>query len=131
MIQLTILSGDAAGTVMVARRFPFRIGRAVESHLRLDAPGVWEQHLELACEPDGGIVGHAHGGGLVAVAGTAFERRALHNGDVLELGAIKIRFSLSATSQRDFRLREWLTWLALGGLMTGQALLVWWLREAL
>lgn len=131
MIQLTILSGDSAGTVMVARRFPFRIGRDAGSHLRLDAPGVWERHLELACEPDDGIVGYAHGGGMVAVAGAAFQRRTLRNGDVLEMGAIKIRFSLSPTSQRDFRFREWLTWLALGGLMAGQVVLVCWLREAL
>ncbi|MBI3414091.1 MAG: FHA domain-containing protein [Verrucomicrobia bacterium] len=131
MVQLTILSGDSAGTMTVARRFPFWIGRDSGSHLRLDAPGVWDRHLELAWDATGGVVGQALGGGLVAVAGAAFQRRALRNGDVLELGAIKIRFSLSATNQRDFRLREWLTWLALGGLMAGQGLLIWWLREAL
>lgn len=131
MIQLSILSGNSAGTVMVARRFPFCIGRDAGSHLRLDAPGVWERHLELAFALEEGIVAHARTGGLAAVAGSAFERRVLRNGDVLELGAIKIRFSLSAAAQRDFRPREWLTWLVLGGLIAAQVWLIWWLRQAL
>ncbi len=35
MIQLSILSGKKAGTQTVARRFPFRIGRAAENELQL------------------------------------------------------------------------------------------------
>ena len=39
MIQLRILSGQTAGDTQVVRRFPFRIGRAPENDLRLEAAG--------------------------------------------------------------------------------------------
>ena len=47
MVQLNILSGKAAGSQPVVRRFPFRIGRAPENELKLDDDGVWDQHLAL------------------------------------------------------------------------------------
>ena len=131
MVQLTILSGESAGTVKVARRFPFEIGRGADSHLRLDAPGVWEKHLALTLDPIEGIRALIQGEGLVTVAGESFRQRTLRNGDVLEIGALKVQFSLSQTIQRSFRFREWLTWLALGVLVGSQCLLIWWLRDAL
>ena len=42
MVQLDILSGRKAGTSIVARRFPFHIGRASDSSLSLDDGGVWD-----------------------------------------------------------------------------------------
>ena len=131
MVQLTILSGESAGTVMVARRFPFAIGRGADNHFRIDAPGVWEKHLALTLDPAEGVQALRQGDGLAAVAGESFRQRTLRDGDVLEIGAIKIQFSLSQTIQYSFRIREWLTWLALGGLIGSQCLLIWWLRDSL
>ena len=70
------------------------------------------------------------GAALAAIGGESFQRKALRNGDVIEIGFLKLGFSLSATVQRSFLLREWLTWLALGGLVGGQGWLIWWLRDA-
>ena len=47
MIQFTSLSGKMAGTEWVARRFPVRIGRAPDCHVRLDDHGVWDVHAEV------------------------------------------------------------------------------------
>ena len=130
MVQLSILSCESAGTLIVARRFPFAIGRGAESQLQLEAPGIWEKHLTLTFDPSQGIVAEVQGEAMAAIGDEPFRRQALRNGDVIEIGSLKLRFSLSATVQRSFLLREWLTWLALGGLVGGQGWLIWWLRDA-
>ena len=48
MLQICVLSGRKAGTVCVARRFPFGIGRTASMDLCLEDDGVWNRHLLLA-----------------------------------------------------------------------------------
>ena len=52
---------------------------------------------------------------------------SLRNGDLIELGAVQLQFGLSPTRHRSLRLREVLTWIALGLLCLGQVALIYWL----
>jgi pSer/pThr/pTyr-binding forkhead associated (FHA) protein len=127
MIQLQILTGKQAGTDLIARRFPFRIGRAAPADLRLAEDGIWDQHLELNLITPDGFVLSAQPNALATVNGQRVEQTLLRNGDLIEIGSLKMRFWLSATRQIGLRFREWLTWGALVLLAIGQVCLVYWL----
>ena len=125
MVQFKILSGKSAGTELVTRRFPVRIGRAADSSLRLEDAGVWEQHVEVSLQHSEGFTLSAKPNALVTLNGNAVERTLLRNGDLIELGAVKIRFWLSPSRQRGLRLREWLIWFGVGAISLTQVWLVY------
>jgi hypothetical protein len=127
VVQFQILTGKQAGTTWVARRFPVQIGRSANADLCLNEEGVWEQHLLLNLRPDCGIEAVVPEPALASVNGKPFRETVLHNGDILALGALQVRFGISPTRQRSLRWREWLTWFALGLLSLGQVVLIYWL----
>jgi pSer/pThr/pTyr-binding forkhead associated (FHA) protein len=129
MVRLTILSGKKAGTVLVARHFPFRVGRSAKADLCLDEPGVWDRHLELDLKLPQGFLLTLQKNALAALNGQPFEQVPLRNGDVIEIGLIKIQFTLSETAQYSFFLRELLTWLGFALLFAGQIYLIYWLVQ--
>ena len=125
MVQIKFLSGKKAGSSWVARRFPVRIGRSPESDLRVEDPGVWDQHLKLDLRRGEGFVLTTQGDALAAVNAQRVEQAVLRNGDTIELGAVKLQFWLAETRQRGLRLREWLTWIALGVICFSQIALIY------
>ncbi|HEX4645592.1 MAG TPA: FHA domain-containing protein [Verrucomicrobiae bacterium] len=116
-----------AGAEWLARRFPTTIGRSAAADFRLEGDGVWEKHLELDLSPSDGFVASAYPNALAAVNGRFFQETVLRNGDILELGSVKLRFWLGETRQRGLRFREWLTWIAFGLIAAGQVWLIYWL----
>jgi len=110
MVQLKILAGKKAGSTFVARRFPVHIGRAPNNELQLEDDGVWDQHLELAFDKTDGFVLSANGGGLAAVNGEPTQQTILRNGDLIQLGSLKLQFWLGEPRQVGLALREWLVW---------------------
>jgi len=129
MVLLRILSGTRAGAEVVARHFPFRIGRSTAADWRLEAGGVWEDHCHLERDP-GGLIGLlAVTDALVLVNGHPVQRTRLRQGDVIELGAVKLQFGLSPVIQRSLRLRAALTWTLLASLVVAQLLLLVWLTR--
>jgi pSer/pThr/pTyr-binding forkhead associated (FHA) protein len=129
MVQLSILSGKQAGNLWVARRFPIRVGRAAKSDLRLDEPGVWDQHLRILLKPKEGFVLQAEDDALVSVNGAPFRSGLLRNGDLIELGASKLQFWLAERRQRGLGSREVLTWVGIALISLGQVALVYWLLQ--
>lgn len=127
MLQLKILNGRQAGTEWVARRFPFQIGRAPSASLRLEDDGVWDQHLRLEVRPAAGAVLVATADAFTAVNGHPVQEAILRNGDLIEIGSVQMQFGLSPATQHGLRLRETLTWTALGALGLGQVGLIYWL----
>lgn len=127
MVQIDILSGTKAGNQTIARRFPFRVGRNVQSALVLEDGGVWDHHFELSVRPADGIVLTSAPEALTLVNGTHFQEARLRNGDLIEAGSVKLRFNLSHTSQRGLAFRETATWAALALLCIGQVALIYWL----
>jgi hypothetical protein len=127
MVQLRILSGNKAGHIFVARHFPVRIGRAANSDLQLEEPGVWEQHVVLQLAPSEGFLIIPQGEALVRINEQPVQLAVLCNGDTIELGGARLQFWLGETSQQGIRLRETLTWLGLGAICLGQVALIYWL----
>lgn len=127
MVQIDILSGSKAGSQVVARRFPFRVGRNAQATLALEDGGVWDYHFELSVRPADGIVLTSAPEALTLVNGTRFQEARLRNGDLIEAGSVKLRFNLSHTTQRGLAFCETATWTALALLCFGQVALIYWL----
>ncbi len=127
MVQFRIHNGKQAGTVAVARRFPFRVGRAPAADLCLDDPGVWDQHLEIRLLPDRAIQVVVPPPALASINHQPVTEAILHSGDSIELGSVELRFSLAPTRQRSLRPREIFMWLLLALLCLGQVALIYWL----
>ena len=125
MVQLQVLSGKQAGAVAVARRFPFVIGRNGSANLRLEEEGIWHRHLEIDLRMPEGFVLAVHTQAAATVNDQPVRRAVLRNGDLIGIGAVKIRFWLSETRQSSLRARELLTWFALGALCAGQVALIY------
>lgn len=127
MIQLRILSGKQAGVSWVARRFPVRAGRAAGNDLKLEEPGVWDEHFRLEFVPRQGIRLRPGPSAPTLLNGEPTAGGMLRNGDLIEAGALKLRFWLSPTRQRALALRETLTWAGIATVTAGQLALIYWL----
>jgi len=121
MILLRILSGKMAGTETVIRHFPFRVGRAPGSQLRLEEPGVWDQHFVLERKTDEGWSIQSQPAAMTLLNGERVQRQRLRNGDLIEAGAVKLRFWLAPAPQLALGWREALTWAALAVLAAVEA----------
>lgn len=125
MVQLRVLSGSRAGTAHAASRFPCTIGRSTGDDLQLTEPGVWENHLQLDLQVPAGFRLSRLGQGRASVNGSEFtETQLLHNGDVIELGAVKVQFWLAEVRQASNRMRETLAWLGLAALVLLEGALI-------
>lgn len=127
MIQFQVLSGGMAGAQWVARHFPVSVGRARSNNFRAEEPGVWDRHAVLECVPRKGFRLVACSGAIMLVNSEPVHDCMLKNGDVIEMGALKVRFWLSENRQSAMQAREWVTWIALGLITIGQIALIYWL----
>jgi hypothetical protein len=127
MVQLSILSGKKAGNQTIVRRFPFCIGRSLESNLQLSDDGIWENHLTLEFQDPEKFVAQTAPGALVTVNQQPVQTATLRNGDIISLGCVKLQFWLAATSQRSLKLRETMVWGLLAAITASQLVLIYWL----
>ena len=127
MVQLNVLAGKQAGTSWVARRFPVRIGRHLGSEFHTEEPGVWDRHVVLEFDHRNGFFLNAEPAAITTVNGKTAERVLLHNGDVIDLGGLRLQFWLAETRQRSLGLREVLTWTGIGLVSLGQVAAIYWL----
>ena len=125
MVQLQVFSGKHAATSTLARRFPFVVGRNSTADLCLEHEGIWDRHLEFHLQIPEGFLLKTNPRALTNVNGQPVQQAFLRNGDLIELGPLKIQFWLSETRQRGLRTREFLTWFALAALCAGQILLIY------
>ena len=125
MIQLLILTGKKAAGQLIARHFPFCIGRAAGNDLQLDDDGVWDQHLRLEFHPQQGIALTAAPNALVTVNSRPVQTALLRNGDVITLGAAKLQFWLAVVRQQGLRLREGFTWALLSLVVLCEVFLIY------
>jgi hypothetical protein len=117
MVQFNILSGKQAGSMILARRFPFHVGRDAGSDMLLEEQGVWARHLEIQLRADDRFWAVQSSEALVVVDGQKAREVELRNGALIEIGSVKLRFSLAEKPQRNQSLREDLTWVALAALV--------------
>jgi pSer/pThr/pTyr-binding forkhead associated (FHA) protein len=127
MIQLKILTGKMAGTAWVARHFPVRIGRAAGADLRLEEQGVWDEHFQITLDGRQGFTVETQPNALATVNGQPTQQSVLRNGDLIEIGSLKIQFWLGEAAQRGLKIREGLVWSIIAAVTLGQIALVYWL----
>ena len=126
MVQFKIRSGKKAGTTFVTRRFPVLIGRSSAADLQIQDDGVWDEHLQVDFHAVDGFILKPGPDALVSVNGEPTRQIVLRNGDVIEIGSLKMQFWLRETRQAGLRLREWLTWAAVAAISLGQIGLIYW-----
>jgi len=115
-----------AGTSWVARRFPVRLGRAASSDLRLEEEGVWEQHLDLELDREGFSL-RIHPNALVRVNGQPSDGTRLRNGDILELGVVRLQFWIGEVRQSRLRFGEAMCWGIITAVFLAQLAVLYWL----
>lgn len=125
MVQLKILSGKMTGVEKAARHFPFSIGRSAQADLQCEEEGVWDIHLELLFDGPRGFVLRPHENAIASVNGENVRETVLRNGDIIKIGALKMRFWLGPTRQAGMRLREWLTWASFVLITAGQVAIIY------
>lgn len=123
MFALRLLNGKAAGQQVLIRRFPFRVGRAANAHLRLDVAGVWDEHLQLQLDAGQTLCVSALGDAIARVNGEVVRECPLRTGDIIELGESRLQFWLGPIEQKGLRVRETMVWLSLGLLTAGEIFL--------
>lgn len=128
MLQFKALSSDSPGASWVASHFPFTIGRAGSSHLRLEQAGVWDRHAIVELDAEEGFVLVGQAGALLRVNGESVERARLHNGDVIECGGARLQCWLAEVQRKDQRVREALLWIGLVLLTIAQVVIILKLR---
>ena len=126
MVELQLLTGHRRGAVFRFTHFPIRAGREPWLELPLNEPGVCRRHFLIDWRAEG-LVLEAEPQALLHLKDLPVQNALLRNGDIITLGALKIRFNLSPVRQSSLTLREWLTWIALAALCLGQVALVYWL----
>ena len=129
MVQLQILSGKQAGTRWVARRFPVQLGREAACDLRLEEPGVWDQHCKLGLDPAQGFIIAAQPDALLTVNQQPVQSAQLRNGDSITLGSVRLLFWLAEPRQHSLLLREAAVWMLILLLCLAQVGLVYWLSK--
>ena len=129
MVQLCVISGRMAGDHVIARHFPFQIGRAPGNDFCLDDEGVWERHLVLDFQKKEGFILQTVSDAFAAINDQPQSSARLRNGDIIAFGSAKVQFWLSPVRQKSLQLREGLVWLLLAAVTAGQIfLLLRWLR---
>lgn len=129
MVQFTILSGKMAGSYCTARHFPFRVGRSASADLQIEDVGVWDEHLSLSLLPETAIEMTVQPGAMATINGESVNRATLRNGDLIQIGAVQLRFTISATKQKRFWGREALVWTGLGLVCLVQIGIIYWLMN--
>ena len=114
---------------MVARRFPFRVGRAADSGLRLEDEGVFDRHFRILLKPVEGFFMAGEPNAVTAVNHQTTSEIRLRSGDTIQAGSVAMTFSLSPARQHSLRFREILVWVMLGVLCLAQVAVIYWLLE--
>jgi len=127
MFQFELLSGKQAGGFWLARRFPVRLGRSPASDLRVEEPGVYDDHATFEFDDQRRLQMRVQEPALAAVNGQPTQRAHLRNGDRLTLGSATLRLWLAPVRQSHLRLGEALLWALWIGVALVQLLLLRWL----
>jgi hypothetical protein len=109
MIQLHVLTGAEAGKRLVAKKFPFKVGRHSGNSLVLSDPGVFADHFEISLSEEGFAL-TANGDAVVTVNSNPENATLLRNGDLIGCGLAKLQFWLAELPQQGLKARELVTW---------------------
>ena len=123
MLEARILTGNRTGTVIPINRFPFSFGRQGADCVLAD-PGVWDRHFTISLGPDRAFELVCTESAVISSDQRTFANLCLRNGEIVEMGAVRIEFRLSRTSPRPGRLAEGILWGSLGLVVLAELALV-------
>ena len=128
MVQLNILSGEYQQQFVKSNTFPIRIGRGENCQLQLVDTGIWENHLELNLNEKHHFTIRTASDATAMVNGKPLEGvQLLRNGDLIEIGLVKIQFWLGTVEQKNLRIREATAWALLLAVTLVEIYLLFWL----
>lgn len=93
--------------------------------MRVEENGVWDHHCQIEARDDHRIALISPTDAISAVNGQPTKEAILRNGDIVQLGALQLQFSLSPTTHRGLRFRETMTWVCLAAITLGQVALIY------
>ncbi len=102
MVELAILSGRRARTVIPVPRVPCVLGRE-GADIPLPEPGVAAAHATLSDAGPLGFVLDADGGATLYVEGKPLRQLALRDGTVFDLGSVRLQFRIQPARPRNLR----------------------------
>ena len=128
MVQLNILSGEYQQQFVKSNTFPIRIGRGENCQLQLVDTGIWKNHLELNLNEQHYFTIRTASDATAMVNGKPLEGvQLLRNGDLIEIGLVKIQFWLGTVQQKNLGIREATAWALLLAVTLGEIYLLIWL----
>jgi len=128
MVQLNILSGEYQQQFVKSNTFPTRIGRGENCQLQLVDTGIWENHLELNLNEKHHFTIRTASDATAMVNGKPLEGvQLLRNGDLIEIGLVKIQFWLGTVQQKNLSIREAAAWALLLAVTMAEIYLLFWL----
>ncbi len=126
MVELMVLTGPQSGSHLLIPRLPACVGRSREVEVPLSGPGVWDRHFDLVTTPEGRVALRTIGEARVMIDSVSVTERPLRNGELLEVGGIKLRFLIVESSQQPLTAREFSVWALATAIVGLQGYLVWW-----
>ena len=128
MVQLNILSGEYQQQFVKSNTFPIRIGRGENCQLQLVDTGIWENHLELNLNEKHHFTIRTASDATAMVNGKPLKGvQLLRNGDLIEIGLVKIQFWLGTVQQKNLGIREAAVWALLLAVTMAEIYLLFWL----
>ena len=115
MIELAVVSDAAAGRRFHSDAALIRLGRQVGLEVVLVEPGVWETHAEIFRDATGAFVVRPMRQALVTINAQLTQEHRLRNGDIVGLGAVRLRFGIRPAPQRSLKVREAIIWAVTAG----------------
>ena len=101
MAELTVESGPLSGqTLAFTEDTTFLVGSGEGCSLRLQTPGIADQHLVIKALKDGGF-GIKMLGGPFSLNGKDAEAARLREGDIIELADTRLRFGPKKTAKKS------------------------------
>ena len=112
LAQLAIHTGKRTRQSVALNQFPVLIGRSGDCHLRLEDMGVWDRHAQIDLDRPAGFVLRPASEASTMVNGEPLgESRRLRNGDLIDVGMVRLQFWLGPVRQKRLAVREVIFWL--------------------
>jgi hypothetical protein len=122
MVELAILSGRRARTVIPIPRLPCVLGRE-GADIPLSEPGVLATHATVSDAGPLGFMLEAEADASVYAAGKPLRQLPLRDGTIFDLGSVRLQFRIQPARPRSLRGLEILAFVLIG--LTIAAEIVW------
>jgi predicted component of type VI protein secretion system len=121
MLLLRVTDSRGIVTAHIADSFPYRIGRAAQADLRLEAAGVFENHATILAGDNARFLVRSEGESLLLHNGEPTRSAQLAAGDEISIGSMRVLVSLAPARQKSLGAAEAVAWALLLAVLVGEA----------